>query len=212
MSDEHPSPLKRGDDSRKNWLTINELNRLLQPALSEIRRLSGAISDLRARPHFKAGGDSGSAVSRFTVTAEDDEFLSCFPVSAAGQITGARVYIAKPWAIRLSSWNGKTIGKWSYTGTRNERIATFVGSAENNLFPGVQVHEILDPPYLAEEELTAAQVGGKTALFVGETQLDWIDITPGRRFVTKRLLTQVCRNINGVDTVKTVVLDGGPEF
>ena len=58
-TNEHPTPIQRGEDARKNWITINQLSALLQPLASEVRRLGSAIADLRLKPQLKEGGGGG---------------------------------------------------------------------------------------------------------------------------------------------------------
>ena len=104
-TDEHPSPLKRGDDSRKNWQTINQLNALLQPIASEVRRLSSAIIDLRMKPNLKEGGAGGGKVEQFRFKTMQDDTITC--VRWDGTNEGETVIIAKPYLLRRTPFDGK---------------------------------------------------------------------------------------------------------
>lgn len=106
MPREHPAPLKRGEDSRENWRTINQLNELLQPYISEIRRLSSAVADLRMRPNVKEGGGGGGKVEQFRFKSHNADTITCVPWD--GTTEGAPVTIYKPWLLRRTPFDGKT--------------------------------------------------------------------------------------------------------
>jgi len=56
-----PKTLEAGDDSRRNWKTINDLLRAHQDLAREVRRLQSTVTDLRLEPKFRQAGGSGGA-------------------------------------------------------------------------------------------------------------------------------------------------------
>ena len=214
MSEENPTPLKRGDRVDHNWVTINKLNTLLQPALVELRRLGSAITDLRERPNFKAGGGGGGGtVQRFSIVSESGDYLTCQKQNPDGTLIPGGINVAKPLSLRVSTWQGQTIAGWQYIGTAQTRIATFVGDVvDGGLQAGDKITETLDPPYLGGE-LFASQATGETAVTVGAGRLTWIDLNvDARRYIAGRVLANVCVVINGVEVPRRVVLEGGPIY
>lgn len=211
-TNEHPAELRRGEDARRNWETINEINRLLQPLASEVRRLGSAVADLRLRPNTKEGG-GGATVQRAAVISVDDDFIAVQYQSEGGAVYGPILNVAKPLTLRRSYWNGMTFGDWSYSGTKNLRTLTYAGPAmAGGLQPGDTVQEILWPPYEAATEIAVGGVTGQTNVSVGNVRIPLIDLNiDARRFVTHRMLVELCKTV-GSDTVQfRSVIDGGPE-
>lgn len=55
--------IKLGEDSRRNWVTINELVRRVQKLEADVRRLGGGVEDGRRRQDIKGG--VGGASNQF---------------------------------------------------------------------------------------------------------------------------------------------------
>lgn len=216
MSDEHPAPLRRGDRVDRNWVTINKLNELLQPALSEIRRLSSGLQDFRQFREHKSGGSGGGKVQRFTVVTEFADYLSCRKQNADGTTEIDLINVAKPLTLRQSYWNGRTISGWTYSGnvSPESRTASYAGPAiTGGLQIGDSIAEILDPVYSGAVEIFAAQADGSTGVVIASQRLTWIDLNvDARRFVAARDRVDVCKVVAGVQTMKKMVIDGGPAF
>jgi len=117
-TNEHPAFLQRGGDSRKNWVTINELNRLIQPALSELRRLSGAVADLRMWPTVKEGG---ATMRQLRLKQIGPDWLRCRALDGTTELPGD-IYVARDPELRQSTYAGKTI---AYNSDGDAFTATF---------------------------------------------------------------------------------------
>jgi hypothetical protein len=217
MPEEFPKQLKRGDDSRRNWNQINELTQLaknltwkLDDALRRVTRLE-AEGDL-----WQTGG--GGAIQRYKIITDNDDYLVCQAQNADATLVAGNINIAKPRSLRVSTWNGATIGKWSYTGTKTERTLTYAGPAiDGGLQPGDTMKEILDPPYdpalASASELCATTAIGATAVIVSGVLLTLIDLNAdARRWVAQRDRVEACKVIAGVPTVRKLVIEGGPSF
>lgn len=158
MPREHPAPLKRGEDSRENWRTINQINELLQPYISEIRRLSSAVADLRMRPNVKEGGGGGSAI-RVKVLGYDDDVILCEGIG----------YVAKPFRLTKTPFHGQTIGFTDERGrvysvtyayqTSHRRTATTTTAGGNTIVESQVIVPRYQPNLDYVYVLSAPQVG-----------------------------------------------------
>lgn len=204
---------------RPVWVEFNRLIeyvREISPVggrnIQQTRGVNGTLTI--ATPTVK--GEAGNPIQRFLVVAdgEGDDHISCRKQDAAGDPIGETIFIAKPRMLRVGVWNGLTIGDWTYSGTKEERLATYSGAAvAGGLQPGDKIKEELFPRYTEGEEIFATEADGETEAFAGGNQLTWIDLNvDARHYRAIRSLVQVCKRINGVDTVWYMVVDGGPVF
>lgn len=218
-SNEHPAPLRRGGDARKNWETINQINDLLQPIASEVRRLGSAIADLRMRPTVKEGG-GGTSLLKMRVTEEKPNFLTCFDTT-----TQQFKSVAKPPHLRETLWVDEQLGDWVYTKgnatatVQTSRIATYQGG---NVSGGIQfgdrLTEVVNLPYVINDPEELGYIYILTSpLGTGVFELDGItpillmDINAAdRRWVASRTRVEMCRDVAGTTRQYKIVLDGGP--
>lgn len=210
-----PKLLKRGDDSRKNWTEINKLTALLDAVRIELRGHDAAIKNLQRRTGLFGEDGGGSKVQRFVVFLEQDDYLQCQKQNPDGTAVPGIINIAKPRLLRVTTWNGKTIGDWSYVGTSGARNAVYAGQAiAGGLQPGDLIAEIMDPPYgFVGGEIFASQADGQTGVVVANERVTWVDLNvDARRFVAKRDRVEACKIVNGVQTVRKIVIEGGPDF
>jgi hypothetical protein len=144
-----------------------------------------------------------SQIKLFSISETSEDTV--YGVSAEG----ATAVIAKPFEIRLSTWNNKTIGNWSYRGTQEARTATYAGTpVSGGIQTGNEVQEILDTTYMERYVLACRMESGTDIAGV-----EWIDLNmDARRFVAKRELVEVCKIINGVEQQRRIVIEGGPMF
>ena len=207
-----PRILKRGDDSRRNWVEINRLTEQLRASQTSMRKAEAAIKELQRESDLWATGSGGQA-QRFSIISEQPDYLVCQKQNADGTLAAVIINVAKPRTLRVTTWNAQTLGDWRYTGTISTRDASYAGvGIIGGLQPGDKLAEILDPPYTGGE-LIAMQVTGETGVTVAGARLTWIDLNAdARRFVAKRDRVDVCKLVNGVPTGRKLVIEGGPSF
>jgi len=170
---------------------------------------------------IQAGGGSsapGSTVQRFNVLSPQDDYVACQRADVSGISYGAVVNVAKPVELRVSSWEGKKIGDWTYSRTntqiRNARRATYAGTpVPDGLQIGDIVDEVLSPDYAGGTEVEGTEPLGGTGVTVTGIAATWIDLNAdARRWKTARTIFEVCKLVDGVQKKFSVVLDGGPPF
>ena len=153
MIDEHPQPLRRGDRVDRNWVTINKLNELLQPALSDIRRLSSGLQDFRQFREHKSGGSGGSAIRYLRLKQIGDNWLRC--QTFTGDVDGGvNIYVARFPELQRARFDGKTIAFnqdgdqfsaiYNYS-SPTKRTKTIAGSIET---------EVIIPYYIIDNAVT----------------------------------------------------------
>ena len=158
--------------------------------------------------------DAGSTVQRFKVITDEDDYLVCQKEAADGTLDATSINVAKPRMLRLTTFNGVTIGSWSYTGTKTQRTAKYAGT---NVAGGIQNGdswiETLDPVYAAATEIFASEADGETGVTVASVRATWIDLNvDARRWVAQRDRVEACKTVNGVQSVRKIVIEGGPSF
>lgn len=182
-------------------LAFVKSTRLVEGVGYELNQTGRGVS-LVIRPG-KGGPGGGGTIARFAITSASEE-----TITGTRSTDGAVITIAKPYYLRVSTWKNQTIGDWTYNGGADSRTATYAGAAvDGGIQPGQSIDEILDPPY--DGDIFAAELPEGT----GVNGVTWIDLNAdGRRYVAKRTMVEVCKIINGVETKKKVLLEGGPLF
>ena len=80
------------------------------------------------------GGGGGLLLKAFVVKTVGNESLTCREWNLATSTEGATdVYVLKVHPLRLSTWNGKTIGGVAYSGTAASRTATLGAVTETQV-------------------------------------------------------------------------------
>lgn len=215
-----PRTIEKSEDSRKNWREINKLTDLVKQLQTEMNRLSSGVTDLRLRPQLKEGGGSGSKIQRMYVLQEKPDYLICWIVG-----TTTEVRVAKPVQLRQTTWKDQTIQLWTYSegspgaAFQTSRWATYAGPVvADGLKATDKVREILEPIYNEPANplfryIYATEPEGGTGMLLedGISPMTWIDMNlDARRFVAQRVLVEACVKVLGVDTVKRMVIEGGP--
>lgn len=105
MATEIPKRLKRGEDSRDNWKTINKLVDLQDPLSVELSRLASSVATLRAQHRLWSLGICGN-VDQFRFKSMNGDTITC--VRWNGETEGAQVTIWKPYLLRRTPFDGKS--------------------------------------------------------------------------------------------------------
>lgn len=200
------------------WRHCNELNEFVRETaplqsgsmgVKIVRTSNGTLFKVDPRELAEA-----ASARRFTISAIQNDYLTCSKVNPDGTtISDSATNIAKTQWLRVSYFNNRTSGNWTYSlGASNTRRAVYSGS---NVTGGLQVGDYqdqeLDPPYVVGEEIYAIEAEGETGVQVSGVRLTWIEITP-RQFRAIRTLVEVCRTENGQKVNRRIVLEGGPVF
>lgn len=135
--------------------------------------------------------EAGPQIQNFVVMSEQADYLTCvvfdFPrteevydpdlgvsLQALG-LTGTTVYVAKPYWLQQSPFNGKIV---TLNGTPTTLTYTGIGTKTNS--PGGS--QSVTPSYFAGDVIGA--YSGSTGLWVGEVPINWTDLnTAGRIWV-----------------------------
>lgn len=126
---------------------------------------------------FGAGGGGGTV--RYLVTAIGDDTLTC-RTFADCVIGGEDIFIARPFEIQKSAWDGKTINGITYTySTPLVRVATDAASV------GLQIIQEIIPSYVLNfTQIAASTLEGGTGLTIGNSppvDVTLVDINKGAR-------------------------------
>lgn len=110
--------------------------------------------------------DDTNIIEVFTVVEEYNDYLSCTNVG------GGVVNVAKPYMLRRSSFDGKTVDGVSYSYTAaNARTASADGEDDES--------QVITPDYFEDEKIIA--VRHSTGVYGANSEIKWEDLnTAGR--------------------------------
>jgi len=151
----HIKPFRQGATA----LSARHLNSLV----STVNNLTSRITaPTQPRPYSK-----GSSVIVLTLVAHNDDYLECEDANAA------TVYVAKPYELRRTPFDGETISGITYTYTsESEREATDGVDTET---------QFITPNYVVGNEIYAAKVQGDTGVDdPTPTAIVYIELNQGR--------------------------------
>lgn len=141
--------LKPGEDSRKNWRTINQVLDRVDPLESAKTDSAAGIAEMRRRPKDLAG-----PIRMYQLMSEEDDWIVCRALSI--NVDGERTvgttdfYIAKPAELRHSVVEEVIEGEtFSYAYTNeHERVATI----EDGDDAGLTETQVVNPYYLPADD------------------------------------------------------------
>ena len=110
--------IRKGDDSRKNWTVINELNASVRASDPELRRLGSRMAQLEGEPA------RASAPQAFRLKRVEADYLVC-RLLIDGEEIGPCVSISKAPALRQSAFDGETLEFVIEDGTDDPPSQTF---------------------------------------------------------------------------------------
>ena len=151
----------------------------------------------------------GLVIQRFYIYEESDDYLDCLRADTDGNPYGDLVKVAKPMALRVSTYHGQSnsdlggVFTISYQSSSNRRFTDSDGRYWD---------EVLWPPYLSgDTDIYACEPDGGTGLTVSGTVLTWLDMNlNARHFRPKMTQLATCVVENGVNVVKYIYVSGGP--
>jgi hypothetical protein len=98
------TPIRKGDNPATDWRKVNDLITVVETLRSEVRRLSGAATDLRNRKPYLSAGGGGAKVSQFIITAIGDDSLTCH--TYLDEVEGSTdIEVLKPYLLRRSAFD-----------------------------------------------------------------------------------------------------------
>lgn len=152
----------------------------------------------------------GIKVQRFYIDEEYDDHIDCRKANTDGTPYGSSVLIAKPLALRVSTYDGATLATLGGTFTisyQNVNSRRFTDSGgrywEEELWPAYQIG--------ASDVYACEPTGGPGLTLWGNTELTWLDMNlNARHFRPKMTQLATCVVENGINVVKYVYVSGGP--
>jgi hypothetical protein len=151
----------------------------------------------------------GLVIQRFYIDEEYDDHLDCRRADTDGNPYGDTVQIAKPLALRVSTYDGETdttLGGTFTISYQSVNARRFTDSA------GRYWEEVLWPAYeIGASDIYACEPEGGAGLNVFGTDLTWLDMNlNARHFRPKMTQLATCVVENGVNVVKYIYVSGGP--
>jgi hypothetical protein len=158
------TPDRRINRFRKGQTALSE--RHLNGIVEGINRLSGINAPTQKQPRGKSGG---SSVEIMTFVAQFGDYLEC--ENAALET----VYIAKPYELRRSPFDGETISGVTYSYTSN---------SERDASDGVDTEtQFITPNYVAGAEIYATTPNGGTGVVtegMSPVAVTYLEMNQGR--------------------------------
>lgn len=147
-------------------LSERQLNQLVDSANN---LNSGAAAPGQPIPRGKAGG---SAILILTLVSHEDEYLVCEDAASA------TFYVAKPFELRTSTYDGETISGITYTTvSESERTAADAASPPN------EETQFITPSYVVGAEIFAAKITGGTGVVTEASPpeaIEYLEVNQGR--------------------------------
>ncbi len=126
--------------------------------------LVGVNGPRQPKPKGKSGG---APVLVLTLVAEFDDYLEC-----QDSLLNT-IYVAKPYELRKTPFDGETIGGVTYT---------YTSSSEREATDGVDTEtQFVTPNYRVDAEIFAVKVQGETGVETAEpAPIEYIELNQGR--------------------------------
>lgn len=156
------TPDRRINRFRKGQTALSE--RHLNSIVDSINKLSSISAPTQKQPRGKSGG---SPVLVLTLVTHGDDYLTCEDADSN------TVYVAKPYELRRTPFDGETIGGVTYT---------YTSASEREATDGVDTEtQFITPAYVVGAEIFAIKVQGNTGVQTAEpADILYIEMNQGR--------------------------------
>ncbi len=207
--------------------SILERTPLAGPGIRLKQELEGIRIIAVEQPTTKS--EPSSNVKRYEIVNRKGDYLECkIPGSDTPEDVSELIKVAKPYPLRVSSWNNGVINSLRY-----EEEATTSGDSRNGTYTEEEelgyTIEVIDPAYELDTEIYALSVplGIQVRLqsddeddpdtadvdeskVMSDGLVYWVDLnSAARRWVFGRVATRICQDVDGNIINIAVLIDAG---